>query len=383
MRSTRPDHRSRRLALSLVVLAALAAAACGNSGDKSSGSDKTTTTAASSGSAATITGVPGVTDKEIRFSSFGTITGNPLGNCVLECYDQGLKAYFAYRNSLGGVDGRNMVLTTELDDAIDNPDVQAIFLATPHSLHVEQVAAVARAGKAVWCEKPLALTRAEAARSVEACHKAGVPLGAGNNKRCFASMRELKALVDGGSLGEIMHVEGHFSNDHSTRVAGGWRDDPRESPGYGMTGAGLHILDAFVNLAGPIRRVDAKAFAPKAPPDPRDVVAVLTEFASGATGLMATIRATVPFWRIHVFGTKGFAEARDEDVVRVGYIGKPPEERTYEHVDSLKVLVESFADAVEGKAPFLVRPDQMLDLIGAFEAVVKSLETGKPEVAAS
>jgi len=269
-------------------------------------------------------------------------------------------------------------LSTELQDAIDDPDVQAIFLATPHSLHVAQVAAVARAGKPVWCEKPLALTRAEAARSVAACAKAGVPLGAGNNKRCFASMRELNALVAGGSLGEIMHIEGHFSNDHSTRVAGGWRDDPRESPGYGMTGAGLHVLDAFVNLAGPIRRVDAKAFAPKPPPDPRDVVAVLTEFASGATGAMATIRATVPFWRIHVFGTKGFAEARDEDMVRVGFIGSAPEERRYEHVDSLNVLVESFADAIEGKAPFLVTPQQMLDLIGAFEAVVKSLETGKP-----
>jgi predicted dehydrogenase len=175
-----------------------------------------------------------------------------------------------------------------------------------------------------------------------------------------------------------MHVEGHFSNDHSTRVAGGWRDDPRESPGYGMTGAGLHVVDALVNMAGTISRVDAKAFAPKSPPDPRDVVAALVEFASGATGQLATIRATVPFWRIHVFGTKGFAEARDEDTLRVGYIGKGVEERTYEHVDSLKELVESFADAVEGRAPFLVTPAQMLDVVGAFEAIVKSLETGKP-----
>jgi len=269
-------------------------------------------------------------------------------------------------------------LTTDLADAIESSEVQAIFLATPHSLHPEQVGAVARAGKPIWCEKPLALTRAEAARSVEACRKAGVPLGSGNNKRCFASMRELKALVAGGSLGEIMHVEGHFSNDHSTRVAGGWRDDPRESPGFGLTGAGLHVIDALVSMAGPIRRVDAKAFAPKAPPDPRDVVAAMVEFASGATGQMATIRATVPFWRIHVFGTEGFAEARDEDTLRVGYLGQAPQERTFPHVDSLKVLVESFADAIEGGAPFLVSPDQMLDVIGAFEAMVKSLETGRP-----
>jgi len=269
-------------------------------------------------------------------------------------------------------------LTTDLADAIESSEVQAIFLATPHSLHPEQVGAVARAGKPIWCEKPLALTRAEAARSVEACRKAGVPLGSGNNKRCFASMRELKALVAGGSLGEIMHVEGHFSNDHSTRVAGGWRDDPRESPGFGLTGAGLHVIDALVSMAGPIRRVDAKAFAPKAPPDPRDVVAAMVEFASGATGQMATIRATVPFWRIHVFGTEGFAEARDEDTLRVGYLGQAAQERTFPHVDSLKVLVESFADAIEGRAPFLVSPDQMLDVIGAFEAMVRSLETGRP-----
>src|SRR5206468_592040 len=82
---------------------------------------------------------------------------------------------------------------------------------------------------------------------------------------------------------------------------GGWRDDPRESPGFGMTGAGLHILDAFINLVGPIAQVDAKSFAPKPPPDPRDVVAVLATFASGATGLMATVRATVPLWRIGAF----------------------------------------------------------------------------------
>src|SRR5262249_6165890 len=71
-------------------------------------------------------------------------------------------------------------LTTELQDAIDNPDVEAIFLATPHSLHVEQVTTVARARKAVWCEKPLALTRADAARSIDACSRAGVVLGSGN-----------------------------------------------------------------------------------------------------------------------------------------------------------------------------------------------------------
>ena len=62
-------------------------------------------------------------------------------------------------------------LSTDFDEAIADPRVQAVFLATPHSLHVEQISAVAAAGKPVWCEKPLALTRGEAARAVAASQK--------------------------------------------------------------------------------------------------------------------------------------------------------------------------------------------------------------------
>ena len=107
------------------------------------------------------------------------------------------------------------------------------------------------------------------------------------------------------------------------------------------------------------------------------MVAALVAFESGATGLMATVRAAPTFWRVHVFGTKGSAEARGEDTLVLGLIGEEPKSETFAHVDSLRVLIESFADAVEGRAPFPVRPDQMLDMIGAFEAVVTSLESGR------
>ena len=105
---------------------------------------------------------------------------------------------------------------------------------------------------------------------------------------------------------------------------------------------------------------------------------VLAEFASGATGLLATVRAAPMFWRVHVFGTDGSAEARGEDTLIVAKIAGATEERKFEHVDSLRVLLEAFADAVEGKAPFPVKPEQMLDVIGAFEAVIASLTKGEP-----
>src|SRR5215467_12876269 len=227
-------------------------------------------------------------------------------------------------------------LTTALAEVLADPEIDAAFLATPHSLHVEQVIVAARAGKPVWCEKPLALTRAGAERAVTACRDAGVPLGCGYNRRCFSSMHELKRVVDSGTLGDILHIEGHFSNEYSTRVLPhGWRDDPAESPALGMTGCGLHVLDALVYLGGPIREVHAKACAMKPPPDPRDAVAVLVEFASGATGVLATVRATVPFWRVHVFGTRGDAEARDEGNLRIGLIGAAAKQYQFAPADSL------------------------------------------------
>jgi predicted dehydrogenase len=76
-----------------------------------------------------------------------------------------------------------------------DPGIDAIVLATPHSLHCEQIIAVAAAGKAVFCEKPLTLKKAEAARAIEACRAVGVVLGVGTDKRFFPSLHELVRLV--------------------------------------------------------------------------------------------------------------------------------------------------------------------------------------------
>jgi predicted dehydrogenase len=273
-------------------------------------------------------------------------------------------------------------LSTDFEEAVADPRVQAVFLATPHSLHVGQISAVATAGKPVWCEKPLALSLAEAERAILACSKAGVPFALGNNKRCFPCMLELKRIVAAGTLGEILHIEGNFSNEHSTRVKGGWRDDPRESPGGGMTGAGLHVLDAFVSLVGPIATVDARVYSQKPPPDPRDAAAAIVKFKSGATGLLGTVRAAPMFWRIHVFGSKGSAEAREETSLTVAMIGGKTETKTYPQADSLGLLLEAFAETIETGKPFPVSTTDMLDVVGAFEATIRSINDGKPTAVA-
>jgi hypothetical protein len=122
-----------------------------------------------------------------------------------------------------------------------------------------------------------------------------------------------------------------------------------------------------------VANVEARLFARKAPLDPRDVAAALVEFATGATGLLATVRAGPMFWRVHVFGTKGWAEALGETTLIVAPMGEAPETRTYGQVDSLAVLLEAFGEAIETGTPFPVSTDQMLDTVSAFEAVIASI----------
>ena len=73
-----------------------------------------------------ISGVPGVTDDEIQYSVIGTKSNNPLGTCILDCYAAGVEAYFAYRNSEGGIYGRDLVVSETLDDELANNQVRAL-----------------------------------------------------------------------------------------------------------------------------------------------------------------------------------------------------------------------------------------------------------------
>jgi len=86
-------------------------------------------------------------------------------------------------------------LVSELEAVLADCSVDAVVLATPHSLHCDQIIAVAAARKGVFCEKPLTLKKAEAARAIDACRAAGVVLGVGTDKRFFSSLRELVRLT--------------------------------------------------------------------------------------------------------------------------------------------------------------------------------------------
>jgi predicted dehydrogenase len=270
----------------------------------------------------------------------------------------------------------HLELTADLDAILADNSIDAILLATPHSLHPAQVVACAAAGKQVFCEKPLALRRADAARMFDACRDAGVTLAVGHNRRFWPSMRALRDIVASGELGTLLHVEGHNSNENSQNVTAGWRLSPEESPGGGLTGAGLHVLDAFVSMLGPVRKVYAQLNSREPGPPPLDTARVMLDFASGVTGNLATVRATPLYWRVHVFGTQGSAEVLDETTLVRHRSGAKPERLSYPAIDVLRAELDAFADVIDRKIPFPVPEADVLATLSAFEAALQSMASG-------
>jgi len=266
-------------------------------------------------------------------------------------------------------------------DALKDPQIDAVVLATPHSLHHEQIVAAAKAGKHVFTEKPMTLTRATAESAVAACRAAGVTLGLGFNRRYVPAYVEMMRRIQAGEIGDVLHIEGQHSGPTGYRLqAGNWRSTRAEAPAGGMTARGIHTLDSMIHIAGLVGSVYAFSGKRKLPADidMDDTTSMLLKFAGGATGYLATVFVTGELWRVHAFGTKGWLEMRgDTELVACALEGKP-ERITLPAIDREQATLEAFADTVAAKKPFMVPPEQAVNGIAVLEAIVASAASGKP-----
>ena len=287
--------------------------------------------------------------------------------------------------SAADAEARGLVVHADLSAALKDPAIDGIVLATPHSRHAAEIEACAAAGKPVFVEKPVTLTHASAETAFAAANKAGILVAAGFNRRFLAPMRELKQLVDSGALGTVLHIETHFSGNVTGRYPPGhWRIAPGESPAGGLAGSGIHAIDGIIHLAGPIRDVYAVTTRRVHAVPMDDTTMVTFRLASGAVASLLTITATVPTWRITVFGTlgraqvDGAADRRGTEVMQLDFLSGDSQRRTYAPFDIERAEIEAFADAISGRAPYPIPLDQVLNGVAAFEAVPVSAERGQP-----
>jgi len=268
-----------------------------------------------------------------------------------------------------------MAIGTSFEDVLSDPEIKAVILATPHSKHRAQVEAAAAAGKQIYCEKPFALSKADAVAMLGACKRAGVVIGVGHHFRLIPSMRALAELMASGALGAIMHVEGHYSHDWLADMpADSWRIAAEETRAGSMTSMGIHVLDCFRDLIGPMKRVAALSKARALKLATGDTTAALIEFENGATGTLSTTLKIQFRWRMAIFGENCWAESVSETRMIVRRGGQEPEVFDYPPDNHLGRNLDFFAKAAMGQGAFPITPAGILQTAAALEAVFKSVD---------
>lgn len=204
--------------------------------------------------------------------------------------------------------------TTDWREVVEDPQVDIVDITTPNHLHAEMAIAAAEAGKHIYCEKPLALTSAEAAKIVEAVEKAGVTSIVGFNYFRNPAQAFARQLITEGELGEITLFRGVFDQDFlaDPDVPFSWRLD-RKLAGTGALGdLGSHTLGLAHFLVGDIVEVcgtmstvikeravpaggsgyaaKAGSDAPMCEVENEDITECLVRFDNGAIGTIGTSR---------------------------------------------------------------------------------------------
>jgi predicted dehydrogenase len=266
-------------------------------------------------------------------------------------------------------------------EALRHPGVEAIILATPHSLHAEQIVRAVAARKHIFCEKPLALSKKAAEAAVDACAKNKLVLGTGHERRFEPPVAQMLAMARSGQLGRIQQVEGNFSHDKFTALdPGNWRLNESETPVGGMTATGIHLTDLATALLGQARdvRVSCESLSSKIPQG--DTVSVHIRFSGGGTAYVSASLAMPFVSRFAVYGSRGWIDIRDKAhveapagwVVTSAVAGGPIIVTEVPPAEPVKDNLVAFARAIRGGAPYPITGEDLVNNITILEATIKS-----------
>jgi predicted dehydrogenase len=277
-----------------------------------------------------------------------------------------------------------------------DPKIDAVVLATPHSMHGAQVVGAAAAKKHIYCEKPFTLTKREAEDAVAAVTKAGVTLALGYNRRIHPEMTKLREMVRSGELGIILHIEATMTFPNVLFInPNHWRADKHETPLGGLMPMGVHAVDGMIDLCGPIDHVFAQSFRRAAPIDADDTTSILFRMKEGMSGYLGTMTTTGPGFSFQASGSKGWLRlegvthvagaSSDERRTRLfGTCKFQPvkgEAKTWQAatLDISRAALEAFAKAAQGGPAYPIPYDQAIHGVAVTEAIIRSARSGTVE----
>lgn len=250
-------------------------------------------------------------------------------------------------------------VVSDWQDLLGDPSLDAVLLASPAELHSEQIVAFAKAGKHIFCEKPLALNLEDADRAVAAAEEAGVLLQIDFNRRLDPHHAVLRKAVADGKIGAPLIV------NIISRDPGLPGPDYKRAPGKMFMDTTIHDFDMARYLAGSeITEVSALSAATidelARDADDADTTVIALRFANGALGIIDNSRQALYGYdqRAEVLGTAGMASCGnvEETVTSVatasGFASPPlPTFFPERYAESFRLAVDGFAQAITDGAP--------------------------------
>ena len=211
---------------------------------------------------------------------------------------------------------------TSVEDLLADPDIDAVWIASPNYLHEQHIASALNRGKHVLAEKPLATTGAAAESLTRLAESVGRRLGVGYQARFHPGLRDLREHVRVGGVGQVAFIRASWQTQYPA-LPRAWRLKQETSGGWALMDIGTHSLDAALWLTGfpETRLLAASLSAQHWPGEVDDLALLLLEFGSTKAVVEAATGVQGPVNRVEVYGTAGWAIATGTYVDRLGPSG--------------------------------------------------------------
>jgi 1,5-anhydro-D-fructose reductase (1,5-anhydro-D-mannitol-forming) len=245
----------------------------------------------------------------------------------------------------------NTLTWTTLDEALSDPEVQAVYVATPVFLHAPQTIQSLRAGKHVLCEKPMAMNEAEARLMVKTAEETRRTFGVAYYRRMYPKVQRAKQLIGAGAIGQPVVAEltchGWFDENESHR---NWLIDPALAGGGPLYDVASHRIDVLNFLFGQPGSVTGQLSNAVHHYAVEDNATVMIEYPGTVRGIVdVRWHSKVSRDECRVRGTEGQMELSPLNGPELIYPGG--RENLPPHANLHYPMIENFVDAVVGKAP--------------------------------
>jgi len=254
---------------------------------------------------------------------------------------------------------------TSEDELLSDPEVDAVYIASPNYLHHRQSIAAAEAGKHVLCEKPFAMDVRECEEIIAACKKNGVKLSVGFMMRFHSCHQEAKRIAEEGRLGQLVMARAQFAGWYPD-IPGAWRQIKAQGGGGSLFDLGIHAIDLVRMFMGDVVRVSAFNDTLTHNYDVEDSSLIIMKFESGAYGIVDSffnLRRPAGRNALEVSGTDG-------SLLSQGSIGQSS-------TGTLRLSLAGVDDREFSPEPANIYRAEVEDLVRAINEDSEPLNTGE------